>query len=582
MPHLPSRPEEQDNLLGQLLVDPGTANELCWSLMDKVDPHSKTKGKPLLLVFCEQRNNDKQLWTDLSFLENPLPLSPGQSWPDPRARSHGKTSKGWPTPDMWVAAHLICNGPDPFSWKDARTGKDVLDFAIRWNNPLLLDQLLRHPSAPNQEDLAKRSFAEGSLPWLHALSRMDMGQMVAVLLHHGFDANQLDRKGATALHHAAGVEVVSALLDKGADPFACDKASRGILQSWVSNAYPSERLYRSIDHEIDKKFELLDVAATKKNATLACQVSVSAAFDAMVAGKTRTIATQVAARHDLPLDSWFRQEGNSKESLVCAMSIASLQKKKSPLVPRICGLLADLPDAALHYSSRRKIPDLGWAWLAIARYGDNSSDGVQYRQKLIERLSHNQSPSAATKQLWRSAFHFDGAKPFKGSKVDNAIRQAWTNELNELGRELASDKSLNPKVHRFDALMEDPLLLPYLARMPTKGISSHLDLVRIIENVYKHDAALGPVCLLSAAAMCQSHQPSNESDTLSVRAMEKLINSGVQWDGNLPGAQATLDALVDRSRSTTNEELKRITSHIQALRLDSFTPPAFARARQRF
>lgn len=579
MLNLPDRPIEQDNLLGQLLVNSNTANDLCWSLMDKVDPGSKINDKSLLQVFCEQRRGERKVWTDLSFETDPLPLGANEPWPDPRKRANDKDSTGWPTPEMWVAAHLICNGPDPFSWKSEKDGKDVLDFVIQWGNPLLLDQLLRHPSAPGVEVLSRRTTTRANTPWIHAMASMELNQMVAVLLHHRFPVNQLDSKGATPLHHAASAAVASVLLSHGADPFALDKAGRSIHQSWVGGVYKSPVANFSQDHDLFNKFNALDRAAIEQDPARAKEYTVPAIFAAMTACKNSHLLTEACTRHELPLDQWVQIEGNSEQSILHAMAVGALRKKKSPLVASVCRLVGEVPEEALEHVSLRNVPDLAFFWLCASRYGDTASDGAPYKVKIIDRLSKDGDPIRAQSKLWQAAFHLDGAKPFKGNKIDEAIRTAWSNEISDIAREFAANPVLKPQIHRVDAIMKDPGLLAHLARMPM-GVNAQSSFARVLEDAYKRDPEIGPHCLLAAVSMCRATHPKEQSENIVVLSVNKFLDAGIAWDAALPGAQEALNALLDRAKKSG--DLGPVASRVQAHLLQTATPASSARPRQRF
>ncbi|WP_341808789.1 ankyrin repeat domain-containing protein [Wolbachia endosymbiont (group E) of Neria commutata] len=73
----------------------------------------------------------------------------------------------------------------------------------------------------------KHIYDHGSITLLHAAARADVNaERVTFLLDKGINANELDKKGRTPLHHAAQngqVEVIKALLDRGATIDALDK-----------------------------------------------------------------------------------------------------------------------------------------------------------------------------------------------------------------------------------------------------------------------------------------------------------------------------------------------------------------------
>lgn len=163
--YLPPLPPRKENLNAQLLVDPNTNTALCWSLLHEVDPHSTIEGKTLLQVFCENRERgSKAIQNSLDFHKTPFPLGPGQPWPDP---SNGRS---WGHAEMWIAAHLICNGPNPFAWT-SMSDKTVIDYAVEWQNSMLMDQLLRAPWGLPVRFLEKKRYPNHECGWLHGLAK---------------------------------------------------------------------------------------------------------------------------------------------------------------------------------------------------------------------------------------------------------------------------------------------------------------------------------------------------------------------------------------------------------------------------
>jgi hypothetical protein len=581
--HLPRLPTSPENLYGHLLVDTRTSNQLVWATLKKADPHSVIDGKPLLQVFCEKRqHSSSQIWAGLDVREHPLPIDGSQPWPDPTEATAGAAEK-WPTPEMWVAAHLICNGPDPFLWK-SDTGKNILDFAVKWQNPLLLDQLLRMPTAPN---VSKLQASTNSAAWLHYFAAEGASECMRVLLDHGWPPNALDKNGSTALHYADAAADVTVLLDAGADALALGKQGLSIRQSWTKNTFSSSTPEKP--WKLLPKIKCLDEFSLKLDRQQIFQQLIPSLFDITVRTKSTDIAQSTSTTFDAPIHSWVLTDGASNWSLVGHVAIASLRKAKSSLTSAALILMEKSPAQCLSHISTRRLSDLALVWLSCRRYGDSISDSNRYMDRITKHLLSEpcSTPQSVQLQIWEAALALDGKQPFAGNKINDAIGLAWGREIAAINRVIRARWRTPPslatphEVVMLDILMSQPGIFHRLTMAPGDQPSVLANFIAALPVLAASEPHLAQSCMVAVASATRNPcyaQISSYSSFVSATkaAFSTFVDTQTAWDSSLPGAKEAWASI--QLASAADPQWHQMLSVLQSRDLNETTQPA-AKAR---
>lgn len=570
--HLPSLPAVKDNTLGRLLVSPDTADDLGWALMEQVDPHSTVDGMSLLQAFCQQRQ--KRSDYAIQVFKDPerfaLPTSPAEPWPDPRMGNDGNWTDRFPSPEMWIMAHLVCNGPDPFAWK-TDDGRDVLDFVVKWKNPQLLDQLLRMPSCPAAAELEQRLFdSHRKLPWLHGLAAKDQYGMMAVLIRRGFNPRLCTSSGASALHYAEGDHTLALLLNAGVDPLAQDKKGEYAPSAWAEVALHRNNTAHNATINLTRKLQTWSPAAVRVDHDRANAAIAPVVFRALGCDHGISILNTASTQHAIAPEAWIHPQ--TGRSVLCVMARDSLRSASSSMMAPLVSVAEKMSHAALLSPGQGGLSDLAWGWLACRNHGD-SKDGAPKLAKLMARLEGSEIEKAAT--LWGEAQKMAAWKiPTNQTKLEEAVQKACTREMHALADDrsaFARNGELRP---RLEVLVNAPQWLTTFARWPLddNGVSNYLGIAR--EMAISHPHLEEHAMVASANVLLRPGKP-------SVRTLQSVFNSlagylkeGIQWNGDLTGASEALIALQEASRA--NPSFGDIASQIEASQIHASTNQACA------
>jgi ankyrin repeat protein len=576
--HLPKLPPKKDNLNGQLLVDPNTNAALCWSLLHEVDPHSTIDGKSLLQVFCENRERGaKIIRTSLDFRKTPLPLGPGQPWPNP---SNGNS---WGDADMWIAAHLICNGPNPFAWTSL-SDKTVLDYAVEWQNPLLMDQLLRFPSGTTVQSQEKKKYGGCDYGWLHGLAgQKGTAAVLDAMLANGWSVDLRDKKGMTALHHAVDGEQVSILLAAGADPLAVDKEGNTARQAWIKQAKALSSAAQEnfpIVGTADK-FKALDEACLTQDRDKVMEQVIPALFEITAKSKNTHFAEQAIKTYSVPLQDWILEDGNNRWSLVAHMAMEALKKQKSSAVHCVVTLLKDLPRESTHHVSTLNLPDLSLAWLACRHYGANADDSQRRIARLIEALAPEDGTITKVQawgDIFNAALHLDGNQSLKGKKTDEHIELTWEREISCLQKTIRTYVGTNTPSSRLKFLLDNPETLIGIGAMPFNSRNITQDFCSaLILLGQKHPEHAG-TCLQVAANLAGAPNQQHELMQTHIKELfEEIMKLAPVWNASLEGAEKRWDGLCALAGS--DKQWGKMMAKMQATRLEATTQAATCKRR---
>ena len=143
---------------------------------------------------------------------------------------------------------LLAHGSDP--WQKSDDGEDALDLLFEHGVDAMVVELApQDPAGP--EHWKQRRVQRGgyqdtkSVPWLHAVAqneRMARADFDILLQLPGAEIDQLDDLGNTPLFQATTPEVVSYLLEKGANPSHRNFEGEGALGWWASSRIPATDL----------------------------------------------------------------------------------------------------------------------------------------------------------------------------------------------------------------------------------------------------------------------------------------------------------------------------------------------------
>lgn len=543
--HLPPLPQKKENPLAQILLDRDTNDALAWSLISEVDPHATIGGKSLFQVFCEKRG-----WAELRIRslinpsKQPLPTSNQEAWPDPRTGLSERTETA--DPEVWIGAHLICNGPNPFSWKSA-DGRDALDYAISWRNAPLLDQLLRMPGAPTPKELAARRMGK-QLPWLHWLVEQGHTEdCISVLLRSGLPVDQLDAKGRSALHYAKNGEHVSALLAGGADPNIRDKKGLSVRDTWIKQDSAAGGK-SSMASGTSKKLSILDQAILAEGPADLKAVS-QGIFKATIQSGSAHFAMEASKTHDLQVKDWRMQEGAVNWSLVGYTCAKSLSKRKSKGFTCAKRLIERQPFASLCHVGAGDVQDIGLFWLAARHYDSDDIESGRTFSEALKRLRREpEQQVAAYQQMLRGAFKLKDNLPFDPSTntlIEKALPGAWDREIMHSVKDLLISIGA-PIGNKFDklphviAFNKDPSLLMGISEMPLETYNAPDTFGRTLCMLADEKPELR-ILLLQVMANFMIHHPGENSIQ---SGMQTLIENGTPWDSNIPGSKDRLDRFI--------------------------------------
>lgn len=549
MTFLPPTPKPRLNLASRLFVDPKTEAKLRWSLFHDVDPASQIDGKPLLQVFCEHHKHNSFIGSTHHFKTDPLPTRPGETWPDPRVRDPDDEGEGeWPNVDMWIAAHLICNGPDPFAWK-SEDGRDILDFAVQFRNPLLLDQLLRMPGAPSVDQLQTRKAGKASgdkMEWLHALCENGASaQNLEVLLHHGWSVDRLGPKKRSALFFAIHADQVKVLLNAGADPLLIDKDRLSIWQAWGKRAFsPSNQNSRNgfySETKLIAQLKLLDRACAKLDPAAVLPKVSDFLFEAVLKSKHSVYAKNASDIYGVEVPQWRKSENDNTWSLTGFMAHQSLKSRKSPATSCALALSAEGAASDLDHQSIPGISDLALLWLSVMSYGDEPNSTRPKMVRLMENFGQDHEDlKDAYQKVWRAATTLVGhAQP--GTKFDDAVHTAWEREIDFVTRETynALDNNDLEKTPRACAFLADPSIMIEMSRMPFSDTQWPFfnKLITALSGI--EDGKYLDVCFHAAANISVNPQfQGNPQQLRTIGTLDFLIERAPHWAPN-PGDDLT-------------------------------------------
>lgn len=535
---LPPTPKPRLNLAARLFVDPKTEAKLRWSLFHDVDPASEIDGKPLLQVFCEHHKHNSYIGSTHHFKTDPLPTHPGEAWPDPRVRApdDNEDEGEWPNVDMWIAAHLICNGPDPFAWK-SEDGRDVLDFAIQFRNPLLLDQLLRMPSAPSIEDLQMRKVGPDKMDWLHALCENGArAQNLEVLLHHGWDVDRLDLKKRTALFFARNPDQVNALLDAGADPLLTDKDKLSIRQAWAKRAFsPTTQNSRNgfyAESDLIKQLNALDDFCVKLNPDKVLPQVSTFLFEATLKSKNSIFAVNASRIYGVPMHAWTKDESGNTWSLPGYMAFDSVNKKKSAATSCAINLSVESSPVEWERESIPGISDIALLWMATLSYGDDISQSTTKVNRLLASLDRDTNDLNKTwHHIWRHAIELDHHFEDASGKFKASIATAWEREIDLVMQNTLNVLKPNPlsATPRSDAFLSDPSIMLDMAKMPISqrqlgAFNSTIEALALTEDGRHID-----LCFKTAAELAVNPIFDGEMKIPHAEILQKLIKIAPHW-----------------------------------------------------
>lgn len=574
--HLPSLPTAKDNILGRLLISPDTANELGWALLEQVDPSSTVDGVSLLQAFCQQRKrSDHTIHGTKDPKTQPLPTSLDEPWPDPRTGPDGKWTDQFPSPEMWIMAHLVCNGPDPFAWR-TEDSRDVLDFVVQWNNPQLLDQLLRMPSCPAPSELEKRFFeARRMLPWMHGLAAQDKYAMLEVLIQHGFNPSQRAPSGDLPLHHAQGPRTLAALLNAGVDPLAQDKAGEYAPARWSKVALSRHNTAYNATQHLAQKLQMWSPLAIAGDPKRAAAAIAPVLFEALGCQQGISILNTASQQHGIPVEDWIHPQ--SGRSIVCTLARDSLRSAKSSLIAPLKVLVEAMDRKALLTPRQSGLSDLAWGWLACRNHGD-SKEGWPYLAKLVARLGDAETENAAT--LWQEVDKLVAWKiPANQTKLEEAVQTACTREMHALADDrsvFARKGDLSP---RLEALVNDPQRLIEFARWPLddSGVGTYAGIAREMAISHPHLAEHAMVGV--ASVLLRFEKPSARVSQVVFNALGGFLKEGVQWNASLENAPQALLAIENAGRS--HPDLGDVASQVIASRIQAATEQAAPSASSR-
>ena len=573
--HLPHLPPKKENLNGQLLVDPNTSAALCWSLLHEVDPHSTIDGKSLLQVFCENRERgQKIIRAPLDFHEHPLPLGPGQPWPKPSA------NQKFGDAEMWIAAHLICNGPDPFEWT-TKSGKGIMDYAVEWQNSMLMDQLLRIPHGPAIRSLEKKSYFNHDYGWLHGLAKQKgTAAVLDAMLTHGWVVDLKDKKGMTALHHAVDGDQASILIAAGADPLAVDKEGNTVRDAWIKQA-KALSTYSTQNFPIldtDSKLKILDDACLSRDREQVMKQVVPSIFDITSKSKNMHFAKEASKTYEVALQDWILKENGNQWSLVGYMAMEALKKQKSSAVNCILSLLEELPPESMSHVSTKNLPDLSLAWLACRHYGDNLDDCERKTGRLIEVIAPFEgttTKSEAWVKVLNAAMELDGSQTFKGKKISEHIELAWKREISSLQKRLntyLTVKSGETPV-QVEVLLADPEILIRMASMPFNDTNTTQSLCgTLIHLGRKHPEQAGIYLQVAANLAINPLQKGEWAQKHIKDLFEAMMDLTPEWNSSLEGSEKRWLGLC--ALASGDKKWGDMMSKMQANRLESTTDAA--------
>ena len=571
--HLPSLPTVKDNTLDRLLVNPNTAPDLGWALLEQVDPNSLIDGVPLLQAFCQDRAS-RALYTIGSLggvADQPLPTSAQEPWPDPRQGADGKWQERFPSPEMWIFASLACNGPDPFAWR-MQDGRDVLDFVIRWNNPQLLDQMLRMPSCPPVAELQTRIFnLTQKTPWLHGLAHAEQHRMLAVLLQHGFDPHQRMSKQLTALHLARSPACAEMLQQAGVDPLSVDKDGNSVPTAWGEAAFARGNTAHSPEYDLQHRLVPWSVAAAAIDPDRARAAITPVVFQSLTAAKGMGIFNDACKHHQTPVGQWCHP--NTGRSVLGVLARDSLRSNKSPLVPKLCVLAATIPPATLLAPRDQGVSDLAWGWMACRNHG-SQSEGASYVNKLLACLGGD--PVEQVHELWAQVQPLASMKvPVNQSKLDESLTTAFSNEVYALVEERAhyvrsASSAMGP---RLSAVLDRPEHLFDLVRWPL-GENAASGLAVCLRELGHTQEHIAPQCLVALGGMLQNPKLPVRARESVFNGLQALHNDGVRWDPCQRGAREALLAIEEVAR--TKASFGTIASELLASCIELETPGSSA------
>lgn len=576
LPPLPA--VDDDNLLARLLVDPGTDSELAWALLSKVNLRATVDGKSLLQEFCERRSNGASVSRMPLEAGTRLPAQPGDPWPDPMASaaqsalSQNKSKP--PHAAMWVAAALIANDPSPFAWH-TEDGRDVLDFAVAWNNDHLFDQLMRKPGAPSPANLSARQFK--GKPWLHAMAaEAHSGRIIlTAVLPHVQDVDVRNEDRTTALHLAASKENAQLLLEAGADPLAKDAASRLPFRAWVDQAITNNRVY-DIEKMFDVWWRSMDIDQQAQ-----ARPELGTTMFRLVRHLNLSQAQHMASRAEVSICQCQVQLGTKSMPLLAAiaMEYARSDKRHSSCLRLLEGARLD----QLEQATVRQLPQ--WALLAMVALGhDHTSAKSSYgnrpngHREIVDRLLQLHQESGCTQEqaherMLLAMLSVSSGKPFQAKALEQ-VRSHMLNSLAiQIAGELVGNAPLGPWTRAFVA---QPQLWPdlfsdHLNDAPARVLISALPSLAHLAGPGQADQVL--VVWMQAAGR-KAFQDGDGTSKMTfpafIEAGERLLEMGARWNPDLPGATDAAAALhgLGRSKPRAGE----LSASIEAGWLERATP----------
>lgn len=571
--HLPRLPVAKSNTLGRLLVDYNTASDLGWALLETVDLSSTIDGMPLLQAFCLSRQNRKHAIPGSGdFRTAALPISVNDPWPDSRREKKDASPDLFHSPEMWIAASLICNGSDPFAWR-TEDGKDVLDFAIHWSNPQILDQLLHLPSCPPTDELQKRIFsARTDAPWLHGLALAEDHKMLEVLLAHGFDVNLRTDTGLTALHMAGSAASVSVLLQSGVDPFAVDKEGRGAPVTWTQRCFSRHNVTPSPEYTLSQLINAWSEISKDVDGERAIETLSPALFQFALSGRGATIVRAACKQLSCSIEDWV--EPKTGRSLLRAVACHSLRSNKSALVPQISRIfLENVPPESLLAPRLDGVSDLAWCWAACRNYGTQSESKLHV-DALLEILD-TASPVETIKLLWKWILPLSKLNPpsiLRSHKsalygvFDGEVQALRNDQLAPVGKVGAQQGP------RLQTLIDHPELMSDLARWPL-GDRGAITLCSVFLAM-GHTSA-DQDCMMAMGLLLENRRADDNAIEHIFAALESLHARGTRLPAAHPLSSDALRAIQHASRG--KPRFAALASELLASRIEEETSPAPSR-----
>lgn len=543
---LPPTPKENSQITARLLLDKDTNNELRWALLANLDAHDQIEGKSLLRFFCEKRCSNLSQWGRYSELPQGqrFPAVDGEPWPSPiYPVKKGDKRTQWPDIDIWLAAALVRNDPDPLSWTIPGVG-DYFDWVVQSGQSSLIEQLLRKVEPAIISNLRDRRDASGRSA-LHLLSANERSsRALATLARLGWDVNAKDNKGATPLHMAWGPEHVAALMNAGADPFVLDPKGNCVRTIWIKRDLGSKSPHgpNSGGAHLADKLAVLDKLSLALDPARTRAQAAPAAFFLLSREKSvgqyeykqgfSSQSMQELRQHDSLGRKW---------TLIGHMARSSLETRKSTVMSRAVRMAANSKQPCLD-DSEEGVSNLAWLMAILAKEDrENAGSGKNRTDQLYDNLiepliESGLDEDGAYLHAWTSFSSSMGAleQMMAGAKISPS-KEVISFELDRLAPTGKREK-------RAKAFLRDPMPLIGMldkgppAVYPFLTPSNWLAMQALSGN--QPQACLQ--ALLSLVNLCKGFDGAGK---IVLTNLKKVVASGIAPDFAFPGAQERIDRI---------------------------------------